>query len=106
MAGPGELDSARLRRDLSLALRRRLTIAAGIGAAGLTVVFSLIAATTAPGRTTATAAQPDPTSNPQAPTDNQPAFNQPSFEQPSFQQPTQPPSSGFGGSPVAISGGS
>jgi hypothetical protein len=107
MAGPGELNSARLRRDLSLALRRRLTITAGIGAAGLTLVFSLIAATTAPGRTTpdsTTPTQPDPTSNtqPQLPTDNQPGFNQ----QPSFQQPSQVPQNGFGGSPVTISGGS
>jgi hypothetical protein len=106
MAGPGELNSARLRRDLSLALRRRLTIAAGVGAVGLTVVFSLIAATTAPGRTTpdsTTPTQPDPTSNAQQ---QLPADNQPSFQQPSFQQPSQLPQNGFGGSPVAISGGS
>jgi hypothetical protein len=116
MAGPGELDSARLRRDLSLALRRRLTIAAGVGAAGLTVVFSLIAATTAPGKTTpagTTPTQADPTSNtqPQTPTGDQPGFSQPGFSQPgsnqpSFQIPSQAPQSGFGGSPVAISGGS
>ena len=105
MAAPGELNSARLRRDLSLALRRRLTIAAGLGATGLTVVFSLIAATTAPGRTTPTAptkpdqAQPGPQS--QAPTDDQPSFTHPGFKVPS-----QAPQSGFGNSPVAISGGS
>ncbi len=84
MAGPGELNSARLRRDLSLALRRRLTIAAGVGAAGLTVVFSLIAATTAPGRTTpdsTTPTQPDPTSNRTAATANR--------------QPTQLPAAEF-----------
>jgi hypothetical protein len=106
MAGPGELNSARLRRDLSLALRRRLTIAAGAGAAGLTVVFSLIAATTAPGRTTpvaTTPTQPDPASNKQQ---QLPSNNQPAFNQPSFQQPSQVPQNGFGGSPVAISGGS
>jgi hypothetical protein len=108
MAGPGELNSARLRRDLSLALRRRLTIAAGVGATGLTVVFSLIAATSAPGRTApAGATQPDPTSNAQQlPSDNQPSFNQPGLQQPSFQQPSQAPQSGFGGRPVTISGGS
>src|SRR5579863_1716825 len=88
MAGPSELNSARLRRDLSLALRRRLTIAAGVGAAGLTIVFSLIAATTAPGKTTPAAtapSQPDPSSSNQQqfPGDDQPAFNQPSFQQPS-----------------------
>jgi hypothetical protein len=106
MAGPGELNSARLRRDLSLALRRRLTIAAGVGAAGLTIFFSLIAATTAPGRTTpdsTTPTQPEPTSNAQQ---QLPSDNQPSFQQPSFQQPSQVPQNGFGGSPVTISGGS
>jgi hypothetical protein len=105
MAGPGELNSARQRRDLSLALRRRLTIAAGLGATGLTVVFSLIAATTAPGRTsptTTTPTQPDPTSQPQQQTPG----NQPSFEQPGFNPPSQLPQSGFGGSSHAISGGS
>jgi hypothetical protein len=106
MAAPGELNSARLRRDLSLALRRRLTIAAGVAATGLTVVFSLVAATTAPGRTTPTdqPAQPD-----QAQTGTQsqaPTNDQPSLTQPGFNLPSQPPQSGFGGSPVAISGGS
>jgi hypothetical protein len=101
MAGPGELDSARLRRDLSLLLRRRLTLYAAVGAAGLTVVFSLIAATTAPGRSTPAAtppAQTDPSAG-QAPQD--PAGNQGTIA-----VPAQPPQSGFGGSPVAISGGS
>jgi len=106
MAGPGELNSARHRRDLSLALRRRLTIGAGLAATGLTVVFSLIAATTAPGRTTPTSTaptQPDPTSQPQP---QEPDGNQPSFEQPAFNPPSQLPQTGFGGSPHAISGGS
>ena|SRR5579862_9802647 len=101
MAAPGELNSARLRRDLSLALRRRLTIAAGIGATGLTVVFSLVAATTAPGRTT-----PTPQPGPAQPNLQAPDNNQPSFTQPAFNVPSQAPQSGFGGSPVAISGGS
>ncbi|HEY6782543.1 MAG TPA: hypothetical protein VI296_04845 [Candidatus Dormibacteraeota bacterium] len=101
MAGPGELDSARLRRDLSLALRRRITLYAAIGAAGLTAVFSIVAATTAPGKTAPTAtppSKPDPsaTAVPQQPIDNQP----------SLVVPVQPPQSGFGGPPVAISGGS
>jgi hypothetical protein len=101
MAGPGELDSARLRRDLSLVLRRRLTLYAAIGAAGLTVVFSLIAATTAPGHATPPANPlpgSDPGSNqqPQAPIDSQP----------NLVIPAQQPQSGFGGAPVAISGGS
>ena len=101
MAGPGELDSARLRRDLSLALRRRLTLYAGIGAAGLTLVFTLIAATTAPGHAAPAANSPpqlDPgaAQDPQEPVDNQP----------SVVVPLQPPQNGFGGSPVAVSGGS
>jgi hypothetical protein len=104
MAGPGELNSARRRRDLSLALRRRLTIAAGVGATGLTVVFSLIAATSAPGRTTPT---PQPTQpEPAQPNTQAPDNNQPSFTQPSFNVPSQAPESGSGSSPVTISGGS
>ncbi len=104
MAAPGELNSARLRRDLSLVLRRRLTIAAGVGATGLTVVFSLVAATTAPGHTTST---PQPTQpNPAQPNTQAPDNTQPSFSQPGFNVPSQAPQSGFGGSPVAISGGS
>src|SRR5579863_9593148 len=98
---PGELDSARLRRDLSLVLRRRLTLYAGIGAVGLTVAFTLIAATTAPGKATPTAPAPsqsDPSAGlqPQGTTGNQP----------SLVVPAQNPQTGFGGSPVAISGGS
>jgi hypothetical protein len=101
MAGPGELDSARLRRDLSLLLRRRLTLYAAIGASGLTVVFSLIAATTAPGHaapTSTPAVQPDPNAevDPEQPVENQP----------SFVIPAQPPQSGFGQVPSAVSGGS
>jgi hypothetical protein len=106
MAGPGELDHARQRRDLSLALRRRLTIVAGVGAAGLTVIFSLVAAATAPGRTAAATnppAQSDPATNPQS---QAPIDDQPSFAQPGFQAPAEAPQSGFGGSSHAISGGS
>jgi hypothetical protein len=106
MAGPGERNSARIRRDLSLALRRRLTIAAGIGATALTVVFSLIAATTAPGHATPstnTPTLPDDTPGAQA---QAPIDQQPSFQQPAFELPSQAPQSGFSGSPHAISGGS
>ena len=99
MAGPGALDSARRRRDLSLALRRRLTLYAGIGAAGLTAVFTLLAATTIPGKahpaTEAPAATHDPSVN-LPPAGGQPAFN----------VPTELPQSGFEGGPAAISGGS
>jgi hypothetical protein len=101
MAGPGELDSARLRRDLSLLLRRRLTLYAAIGAAGLTVVFSLIAATTAPGQV-APPTNPLPASDPNS--NQQP--QEPVDGQPSLVIPAQAPQSGSGGGPVAISGGS
>ncbi len=91
-------NSARLRRDLSLALRRRLTLYAGIGAAGLTVVFSLVAAATIPGQSK-TATVPSATQDPQATlpsTGGEPAFN----------VPAQLPQSGFSGRPSAVSGGS
>ena len=106
MAAPGELNSARLRRDLSLVLRRRLTIGAGLGATGLTVAFSLIAATTASGRTTPTAKSTQPDQAQSGPQSQAPTDNQPSFTQPGFNVPSQAPQSGFGNSPVAISGGS
>ncbi len=98
---PGELDSARLRRDLSLLLRRRLVLYAGMGAAGLTAVLSLVAAATPSAATTPPANVPslsDPTAGqePQQPVD----------DQPSFVPPAQLPQSGFGGSSQAISGGS
>lgn len=101
MAGPGELNSARLRRDLSLALRRRITVYAAMGAAGLTVVFSIVAATTAPGKAASAAtppSQPDPSAT-EVP-------QQPVVNQPSLVVPVQPPQNGFGGSPVSVSGGS
>jgi hypothetical protein len=101
MAGPGELDSARLRRDLSLVLRRRLTLYAGIGAAGFTVILSVVAATTAPGHAT-------PGANPPAPVDptSGQTSQEPVDQQPSFVLPAQQPQSGFGSAPAGISGGS
>ena len=101
MAGPGELDSARLRRDLSLLLRRRLTAYAAVGAVGGTLVLSLIAATTAPGHPTPAANQPvqsDPNAGQQA--------QNPAGDQPSFVGPAQLPQSGFGGQSPVVSGGS
>jgi hypothetical protein len=105
---PGELDSARLRRDLSLLLRRRITLYAGVAAAGCTVVLSVVAATTAPGHATpSTQTTPpavvDPTTG-QSP--QQPVTQQPVTQQPSFFVPAQAPQAGSGGGPVAISGGS
>lgn len=102
MAGPGELDSARLRRDLSLALRRRLTLYAGIGAAGLTAVFTLLAATTIPGKTT-TATIPAATQDPRV---DLPSTGGEPVVQPAFNVPTELPQTGFSGRPAAISGGS
>ncbi len=103
---PGELDSARLRRDLSLLLRRRITLYAGIGAAACTVVLSVVAATSAPGHATPPATPPavvDPTTG-QSP--QQPVTQQPVTQQPSFFVPAQAPQAGSGGGPVASSGGS
>jgi hypothetical protein len=105
VAGPGELDSARLRRDLSLALRRRLTWYAAVGAAGLTVVFSIIAAASPPGKTgpiAAPAATPATQPDPFFGQDTQ----QPGDNQPGIALPAQLPQGSSGGSPVAISGGS
>jgi hypothetical protein len=101
MAGPGELDSARLRRDLSLMLRRRLTLYAAIGAAGFTVILSVVAATTVPGHAT-TPGNPPSQTDPSVGQDPQ----QPVDQQPSFVFPEQAPQNGSGGGPVAISGGS
>jgi len=98
---PGQLDSARLRRDLSLLLRRRLVLYAGIGAAGLTVILSLVAAAT-PSAAATPATNAPATSDPTAGQEPQ----QPVDQQPSFVLPAQPPQSGFGGSSQAISGGS
>jgi hypothetical protein len=74
VSGPGELESARLRRDLSLALRRRLTAYAAVGATALTVVLSLIAATTAPGKAKPAA---DPIVQPEPAATSAPAFGAP-----------------------------
>jgi hypothetical protein len=95
VASPGDVDSARLRRDLSLALRRRLTVYAALGATALTVVFSLIAATTAPGKTKPAAqptAQPDPTAT-SAPTfaPTVPPTAAPVVTQPPLARPTHAP---------------
>jgi hypothetical protein len=88
MPGPSELDSARLRRDLSLALRRRLTVYAAVGATALTVVFSLIAATTAPGNKTQA---PDPIVQPDPVATSSPAFASPGTVPTSGPVATQPP---------------
>jgi hypothetical protein len=109
VAGPSELDSARLRRDLSLALRRRLTTWAAIGATALTAVFSLIAATTVPGKAktpTAPAATADPATTAPAVTTQNPFPTAPPVITPSLTPPTQAPQPGNDGPPVVITGGS
>jgi len=98
MTGLEQVNTARLRRDVSLLLRRRLVLYAAFGAAGLTAMLTLVAATTIPGHTAPVAprvSQPDPVS-----TDPQ------GVTQPGLTIPAQRPQSGFGGSPVAVSGGS
>jgi hypothetical protein len=96
VSGPSDIDSARLRRDLSLALRRRLTVYAGVGATALTVVFSLVAATTAPGKPKPTVdpiVQPDPIATAE-PTFSSPAVlptAAPVATQPPLARPTQAP---------------
>ena len=91
-----QLDSARLRRDLGLALARKITVYAGVGAAGLTAAIALVAFATAPGRaaapaSTQTNASGDPTTG---------------VTSPNFVPPDQLPIGGNGGVPIAVSGGS
>ncbi len=111
VASPGAVDSARLRRDLSLALRRRLTAYAAVGATTLTVVFSLIAATTAPGKTKPAAdpmAQPDPTAT-SAPTFAPPGAlptSAPVVTLPPLALPTQAPRPAHHTPAPIVSGGS
>jgi len=107
--GHGDLDSARRRRDLSLVLRRRLTVSAAVAATALTGVFMLVAAATAPGKAAPTSAQggaQNPSPN-QGAAIAQPGFNPPAqLPQSGFNPPAQLPQSGFGGSSPVISGGS
>ncbi|HEY6469004.1 MAG TPA: hypothetical protein VI434_04485 [Candidatus Dormibacteraeota bacterium] len=111
MPGPSELDSARLRRDLSLALRRRLTVYAAVGATALTVVFSLIAATTAPGKAKPQAepiVQPDPVAT-SAPTFTSPVVPPtaaPIATQPPLARPTHAPRPVYQAPAPIVSGGS
>jgi len=111
VTGPSELDSARLRRDLSLALRRRLTVYAGVGATALTVVFSLVAATTAPGKAKPVAtpsAQPDPaaTSAPAITTLDPLPTTAPIVTPPRLNPPTHAPRPSHHTPPAVVSGGS
>jgi hypothetical protein len=95
MARQSQLDSARLRRDLGLARARRVTVYTAVGATAFTGVLALVAATSFPGRaaTTTPATQPGSTDNGGG-------------TQPGLTTPVQPPQYGYGGAPVAISGGS
>lgn len=91
------LDSARLRRDRGLARARNITVFAGVGAAGLTAVIALVAATTAPGRSLT------PSASTQVSGPSQPATG---VTSPDFVPPGEPPLAGNGVVPSAVSGGS
>ena len=93
-----QLDSARRRRDLGLARAKKNTVYAGAGAAGLTAVIALVAATTAPGRSLATA--------PASTQANSPGDPSTGVTSPDIAQPGQLPLPGNGGIPIAVSGGS
>ncbi len=97
MARQTQLEAARLRRDLGLALARRLTITAAVGATGLTALIAFVAATTLPGRAASTSQQ---TQNPPS------GGDQAGVSQPGLTGPVQLPQPANGGVPIAISGGS
>jgi hypothetical protein len=96
MPRQSQLDSARLRRDLGLARARRVTAYTAVGATVFTGVLTLVAATTFPGRSAAATPATQPGS-----TDNGGGVTQPGLT-----VPAQQPQYGYGGAPVAISGGS
>jgi hypothetical protein len=89
-----------MHRDAGLSRLRRLTATVSLGAAGLTVAASLLAATSNPGRSPS-ASQPDQQSNGSG------SAVAPSGDgQPGLTSPNQPPQPGSDGGPVAVSGGS
>jgi hypothetical protein len=90
-----QMDSARLRRDLGLARARRITFLVAVGATAFTTVLALVAATTAPGRSTAAPSQSNPSGGGNA-----------GAVQPGLIGPGQLPGAGNGGSPVVVTGGS
>ncbi|HEY6471188.1 MAG TPA: hypothetical protein VI434_15650 [Candidatus Dormibacteraeota bacterium] len=92
------LDSARRRRDQGLARARKITVYAGVSASGLTALIALVAATTAPGRSVATAPAATQTNAPGDPTTG--------VTSPGFVPPGEVPTGGNGGIPSAVSGGS
>jgi hypothetical protein len=95
------MESPVVQRDRSLDRLRTLTIAAAVGATGLTAVLSMVAATTLPGQSSggsANLAAQGATQNPgQSPYVNQDDQSQ---------NPFAGILSGGGGAPVAVSGGS
>ena len=95
MARQSNLDAARLRRDLGLARARRVTVYSAVGATAFTGVLALVAATSLPGHSVTT------------PPATQPGFTDSgSITQPGLSAPILPPQYGYGGTPVAVSGGS
>lgn len=95
MARHSHMDAARLRRDLGLARARRLTVYTALGATAFTGVIALVAATSFPGRTPASATAAEPGGN-----------NSTGTTPPGLVAPIQQPQSAYGGTPVTISGGS
>ena len=98
MARLSAIDSARLRRDLGLTRARRITVSVAIGATGFTVVAALIAATSLPGHTVGSTNA----AGRQGSTGTLASGSVP----PGFAGPAQVPQYGYGGTPVAVSGGS
>jgi len=92
------MDSARLRRDLGLARARRITVTVAIGATGFTAVTALVAATSLPGHTVGS-------TNALAQQASTGTLSSGSV-QPGLTGPAQVPQYGYGGTPVAVSGGS
>ncbi len=92
------MDSARLRRDLGLARARRITVTVALGATGFTVAAATIAATSLPGHTVSSANAGGQQSSTGAGTSGS--------LQPGLTGPVQVPQYGYGGTPVAVSGGS
>ncbi|MBV9101140.1 MAG: hypothetical protein JOZ46_08980 [Candidatus Dormibacteraeota bacterium] len=100
MPRPTPTSLAQRSRDEGLSRLRRLTWVAGIGAAALTAVASLIAAETIPGHSQAAAAAPASSSG--SPDQSGSGAQLPSDQQAPANQPPGP----GGGAPIAVSGGS
>ena len=83
---------------MGLARARKIIVYAGVGAAGLTTTIALVAAATAPGRSSATASGTTQANAAGGPTTG--------VTSPGFVPPGDLPLPGNGGVPIAVSGGS